>query len=109
MPTDSSWVEPETLLSYEGVDVYHTYRHDDIAQGKRSYWYTLSERCGEGTCEDERCGDECRMVFDIRELPSWEQLEHMGQTHNKVIMKAIEEGHLTKDGVRVKEETSDRP
>ncbi len=67
MPYDSSWVEPEQFLTYKGVDVFHTYRDNDINSGQRSCWFTTSETCGEIVCGCDT--DKCHHVFDVRCIP----------------------------------------
>ena len=59
MPFDSSWVPPEVFLRHKGVTVCCTYKNDDINNGARTYWYTLSS-------------DEDLEQFDVRELSTWQ-------------------------------------
>ena len=41
MPRSSEWVTPEVFVEHAGTKVYHTYRHDDMDQGRSLNWYTL--------------------------------------------------------------------
>src|SRR5687767_11600243 len=101
MPVDSSFVDPELFLEHKGVEVYHIYKNDDVAQGRREFWYTLSPLCGEDNCSDERCGDTCVMQFDVRDLPNYEHgKDNPGgfgadrEYHAGVISEAIDRGDL---------------
>jgi hypothetical protein len=42
MPTTTEWIDPELFFTTSaGVNVFHTYKDDDVDQGRRCYWYTL--------------------------------------------------------------------
>lgn len=73
MPYSTEWVDPEVFLEHKGVKVYCTYKYDDVQQGPRRYSFTLSPLCGEDSCD---CGGRCKNVFDIRELPTWNEPPH---------------------------------
>jgi hypothetical protein len=75
MPWNTEWVEPELVLLYKDVPVYATYKDGDANRLRRWYWFTLDTLCGEGECN---CADaaKCRNVFDVRELPTWEEPPH---------------------------------
>lgn len=34
------WIDPEVFLTHGDVTIYHVYKDDEIAQGRREYWYT---------------------------------------------------------------------
>jgi hypothetical protein len=74
MPWETIYVEPDVVLKYCGVMVYHMYKHDDINQGARTYEFTLSADCAEDDC---RCqAKRCKSLFDVRELPNWTEPPH---------------------------------
>jgi len=56
MPT--KYVQNELFHSHMGVDVFHTYRNDDMDQGSRDYWYTT----------DADGSENGRAAFDVRDL-----------------------------------------
>ena len=69
MPTQTVWIDPELLIEHHGVQVFHTYKHDDYDHGARRYAFTLDAQCGEG---GSRCEEQpCRHLFDVRELRTW--------------------------------------
>ena len=70
MPTQTNWVEPELFLDHGGVEVFHTYKNDDLDQGPNRFWFTLNPEC---SVERPACGNEfCPHVFDVRELSTWQ-------------------------------------
>lgn len=81
MPTTTTWVDPDLFLTHNGVNVFHTYKDDDVEQGQSFCWYTLN------CCEDDH-------AFDVRDLTD----EHVpfddGEVHAAIIRKAIDEGRL---------------
>jgi hypothetical protein len=102
-----AWVEPDLYYSYKDVDVYHTYRGDDKDAGAHYYLYTLDVHCGDDSCSSVRCydlGGHCIMVFDVRELPSYNKI--VARTHDqwvrKAIRQAVDQKVLTKKGVMMK-------
>ena len=70
MPMQTVWVEPELYFEHAGVKLFHTYKHDDVDQGVKRYWFTLNQECGveECGCEEEPC----EHVFDARALSTWQ-------------------------------------
>ena len=74
MPYRTEYVEPEVFFRHRGVTVYHTYKHDNFDEPRRSYWFTLDPACGEESCQCE--GEKCLNVFDVRELPNWTEPPH---------------------------------
>jgi len=83
------WVSPEMFLKYEGVTIYHTYRHDEPQQGPRQYWYGWNEDCQEG-------GD----TFDVRELPNPNSHDvHTPEGQKAIMRDAIDAGILTDGGI----------
>jgi len=74
MPWKNEWVPPEVFLKHREIKVYHVYADDDWDQGPRTYHFTLSEECGETVCDCPK--DDCVNVFDVRELPTWEEPAH---------------------------------
>lgn len=69
MPIQTIWVEPELFLEHGGVQVFHTYKDDDMDQGTNHYYFTLNSGCG---VEERACDDEpCQHGFDVRQLPTW--------------------------------------
>ncbi|MDK9702469.1 MAG: hypothetical protein OEL20_04965 [Sulfuritalea sp.] len=55
MPTRTTWVDPEVCLQHNDVTIYHTYRDDDMDQGRCRSYYTA-----DGASDDN--------AFDIRDL-----------------------------------------
>lgn len=103
MPRSSEWIPNEVYLRFDGVTVHFVYRDDDLEQGARSYWYSLSP-------EGSDIGDEDEGTFDVRDLPTWgEAVEDTagaavgGSTEEDAAIRtaitlAIQQGILTKDG-----------
>jgi hypothetical protein len=113
MPFKTIWEDPELFLEHNGIRVFHTYKDDDINQGRRCYWLTVSPDCGvvSGMCDQQPC----RHVFDARDLSTWRQpsrtQEAAGDTTDTyseaetqaiktAVITAIEKGELTPDGRR---------
>ena len=65
MPTQTVWIDPELLIEHHGVQVFHTYKHDDYDQGARRYAFTLDAQCGEG---GSRCESSLADTSLMREL-----------------------------------------
>jgi hypothetical protein len=58
MPYETVRVDPELFCTtHNGVNVFCTYKDDEIAQGRRRYWYTLH------ASDDDH-------AFDVREFDS---------------------------------------
>jgi hypothetical protein len=70
MPFHTQWVEPELFLEQAGVRVFHTYKDDDLDQGRKRYWFSLNPECGVAECQCEK--HPCQNVFDVRRLPTWQ-------------------------------------
>ena len=82
MPYRTEWVDPEVFLTYGDVTVYHTYKHDDVEQGRMTYWYTTDE---DGSIEGYLEG-----TFDVRNLAGWTpEIDH-----GVIIIAAIDRGDL---------------
>ena|SRR5579862_4111301 len=111
MPFKTIWEDPELLLQHNGIRVFHTYKDDDINQGRRCYWLTVSPDCGvvSGLCSQQPC----RHVFDVRALSTWRQAslplktggdttdacsETEGPAIKKAVIAAIENGEITPEG-----------
>jgi hypothetical protein len=111
MPFKTIWEDPELFVEHKGLRVFHTYKDDDINQGQRCYWLTVSPDCGVGSslCDQQPC----RHVFDVRELSTWHRpsrpLETIGNTIDvdsmaetqaikEAVIAAIEKGELAPDG-----------
>jgi hypothetical protein len=62
MPFKTTRVDPELFLTHAGVDVFHTYKDDDIDQGRKRFWFTTREFDDKGH-------------FDVRELDSAHMLD----------------------------------
>ena len=121
MPFQTVWTDPELFLEQDGVQVFHTYKNDDLDQGQQRYWYTLHRECSP---LDSRCAQEpCRHVFDVRVLSTWQPpvpapacgggndtTEHHAaweqqeareeQAIRGALRRAIEQKELTAGGVR---------
>jgi hypothetical protein len=79
MPTTETWVPPELFFTHNGVNVFYTYRDNDIDQGVNSFWYTLNARDDDETEQ-----------FDVRDLPAWQHSED----HKAIITQALDNGDL---------------
>lgn len=42
MPYETVWAEPGLFFTHNGVNVFHTYKDDDIEQGENRHHYTLN-------------------------------------------------------------------
>lgn len=86
------WVPNELALKYQGVSIYHIYKNDDNNQGTREYWFGLDEYGSDyGTDEEEE-----HIVFDVRELPSYDSSLDIEDN----LRKAIDNGEITQDYVK---------
>lgn len=56
------WIDPEVFLTHGDVTIYHVYKDDEIAQGRREYWYTTDLSGGD---YEDPCS------FDVRDLPTF--------------------------------------
>lgn len=75
MPYQNQWVDPELFMTHNGVNVYHTYKDDDVDNGAMLYWFTLNKKCGMGNCECHHPGP-CTNSFDVRHLQTWKEPPH---------------------------------
>ena len=75
------WIDPEVFLTHGDVTIYHVYKDDEIAQGRREYWYTTDLSGGD---YEDPCS------FDVRDLPSFTP----EKSHEQVIIEAIKAGVL---------------
>lgn len=89
------WEPAELFYHYNGVNIYHTYRHDqgDIT---REYWYGLTESVSEDYPGEDG-------MFDIRELAAWrarpylESSEYDAREHHQAVLRiAINRGELSR-------------
>lgn len=63
MPYTTTWVPPELFMTHNGVNVFHTYKDDDIDQGARMYWYTLNTQDNDTQHFDVRNLDTDRLLY----------------------------------------------
>lgn len=83
MPWRTEFVEPEVALEHKGVKVYHTYRHDDVNDLEKDYWFTLDP------VSDEH-------QFDVRDLKNWKPVYDLGEKGRICALRnAIDQGLLT--------------
>jgi|GEM_PF-1942953 len=75
MPWKTEWVEPDLVLTHKRVSVYATYKYGDVDAIQRHYGFTLDTLCGEDECNCDG-GTKCRNVFDVREIPTWQEPPH---------------------------------
>ena len=75
------WIDPEVFLTHGDVTIYHVYKDDEIAQGRREYWYTTDLSGGD---YEDPCS------FDVRDLPTFTSKK----SHEQVIIEAIKAGVL---------------
>lgn len=59
MPYELTWVEPEVVLTHNGVTIYHTYKNDEVDQGQMQFWFTT-----------DGFSDVDEFKFDVRDLPA---------------------------------------
>ncbi len=87
MPYKTVWVKPEKLLTHKGVTVYHTYKHNEVGQGPRTYWFATDP-------QDDP--DDGPSVFDVRDLPQWmKSFDPEPESRIKeTIRLAIQEGNV---------------
>lgn len=55
MPYATNWSDPEIFTSINGVRVFHTYKEDNVDEGRSRYFYTLN-------------GNDDESSFDVRTL-----------------------------------------
>lgn len=89
------WVPNELALKYQGVSIYHIYKDDDNGQGVREYWFGLDEYGSDNGTDEE----EGHIVFDVRDLPSYDS--NLSIEDN--LRKAIDNGEITQDYVKTEE------
>lgn len=70
-----TWIEPEELMTHNGVVIYHTYKNDS-ADDRQSYWYTTD------------ISDDEDFEFDVRDLPVPEGVG--AENHRFIIAHAID-------------------
>ena len=89
------WVPNELALKYQGVSIYHIYKDDDNGQGVREYWFGLDEYGS----DNDTVGDGEHIVFDVRDLPSYDSSLSVEDN----LRKAIDNGEITQDYVKTEE------
>jgi hypothetical protein len=89
------WIPNELALKYKDVFIYYIYRHDDHEDNVRDYSYGLDEY-GSDDGTDEDAG---HIVFDVRDLPSYDSSLNIEDN----LRKAIDNGEITQDYVKTKE------
>ena len=76
------YVYPEKFLSYDGVDIFHVYKHGDWGNRMR-YWFTTD------ISEDEA------FSFDVRELPGANpERIYNDDEIRELLISAIDEGFI---------------
>lgn len=78
MPTQ--YVDPEPLFQHKGVTIYPIYRHDEVDDVRRQYWYGYSPCCSDDGVDS----------FDIRDLLGFRE----SVNHEAFIKQAIDDGQL---------------
>jgi hypothetical protein len=73
MPYQNQWVDPELFMTHNGVEVYRTYKDDDVDNGFMMHWFTLETQCGMDYCI---CAGLCINTFDVQELQTWKNPPH---------------------------------
>lgn len=69
MPYISEHIEPDLALEWNEISIWHTYADDDYEQGPERYCFTTDP---EETDSENMDSD---VIFDVRDLPLWEDLE----------------------------------
>jgi hypothetical protein len=89
MPYKTRWVAPAKFLTRKGVDVYHTYRHDNADDVMHSFHFTTNREYS------ETAGD-LYGSFDVRELNTWPQYAHIptDRAVRQAIIDAIDIGEI---------------
>ncbi|MHB9130380.1 MAG: hypothetical protein ACYDBB_04715 [Armatimonadota bacterium] len=86
------WINPDVVLSHQGVDIFYIYQDDHADNPVREYWYGFSSICADETDDG---------AFDIREvealLPS-ELQAACRNDHRATLMVLIDQGFLTACG-----------
>jgi hypothetical protein len=93
------WVPNELALKYQGVSIYHIYKDDDNNQGTREYWFGLDEYGSDYGTDENDYGDGAHIVFDVRDLPSYNS--NLSIEDN--LRKAIDNGEITQNYVKTEE------
>lgn len=84
------WIPNELTLKHKDVSIYHIYRYDDHEGGVRQHFFGLDEYgSDDGT-------DDGHIVFDVRDLPSYDSKLDI----KDVLRKAIDNGEITQDYVK---------
>jgi hypothetical protein len=98
MPYQTEWVDPEVVVTVGAVNVYNTYRDDDVGQGSREYFFTVCHICGENDrCEEHEKQTDRNAVFDIRDLPEFPHKAHSFDAAT-VLLAAIASGSINDRG-----------
>ena len=87
MPYIHEWVEPAIFFEYNGIQIYYTYRDDDIEQRTSEYYYTTDKY------ETDYKTGFSEAMFDVRELPNWIEPLHppyLDFTMGKEVYQKIE-------------------
>lgn len=74
-----AWIDPDCLIAYKGICVYHTYRNDDYDAGPMENWYTQHL---DGANQ-----------FDIRDFDCYDAR----LSHEEIMIRAIDSGELPKE------------
>lgn len=88
MPWESEWVPAPLFLSYKGVNVYHTYKMDELSAGDSNCCFVLNSNHGEDKS------------FFVPQLSTWPVDGDTRQTEENVraaIIAAIDKGELVAD------------
>lgn len=60
------WVEPAIFVEHNGIQIYNTYRNDDVQDLISNYFYTTNKY--ETDYKDPYHSD---FMIDVRYLPNW--------------------------------------
>lgn len=66
MPTKTEYVDPEKFFEHNEIEIFYTYKDDDVDQGTNTDFFTFDV-----VPED---GEEDLIEFDVRELPLYETI-----------------------------------
>ena len=84
MPYQQIYVPPELLLTHNGVNIFHTYKNDNVEEGQSTYWYTAFP-LDDGEAEG---------AFDVRGLGDDRAARGIIEEHIEIIKAALDRGDI---------------
>lgn len=99
MPYSTVYIEAELFLSHKGINIYHTYKDDDIDGVVSSFHFDTKEASSRDNFSS----------FDVRNLSTWKEDRNIfsEKAIKQAIKKAINKGELTELGIEESSSTTD--